>query len=79
MRLRDMKELAAEVEKAGWQIALCEHEPMKLITMCLGVKSDRPYLRMDVPNYMRHPREAARSGPCSHYGREPVGNMRVLR
>jgi SAM-dependent methyltransferase len=56
MRLRDMKELAAEVEKAGWQIALCEHEPMKLITMCLGVKSDRPYLRMDVPNYMRHPR-----------------------
>ncbi len=56
MRLRGMEELAAEIEKAGWQISVCEHEPMKLITMCLAVKSDRPYMRTDSPSQVRHPR-----------------------
>jgi hypothetical protein len=38
MRLRSRKELAAEITRAGWRIALCEHEPMRLITMCLAQK-----------------------------------------
>jgi SAM-dependent methyltransferase len=40
MRLRGGDEVAAEIEKAGWQMATCEKEPMKLITMCRAVKSD---------------------------------------
>ncbi len=55
MRLRDRKELEAELEKAGWQIALCDHEPMRLITMCVAVKSNRPYRRIDSPSYVRRP------------------------
>lgn len=60
MRLRGMEELAAEIEKTGWRIAVCEHEPMKLITMCVAVKSDRPYMRIDSPSQIRHPREKRR-------------------
>ncbi|MBN2295438.1 MAG: class I SAM-dependent methyltransferase family protein [Pirellulales bacterium] len=56
MRLRDMEELANEVEKAGWQISICEHEPMGLITMCLAVKSVDEYLRIDSPSQLRRPR-----------------------
>ena len=36
MRLRNCKELAAEVAKAGWRISVCEREPMQLITMCMA-------------------------------------------
>ncbi|NLF07947.1 MAG: hypothetical protein GX594_08210 [Pirellulaceae bacterium] len=55
MRLRSMEELEAEIEKAGWQIALCDHEPMRLITMCLAVKSERQHRRIDSPSYIRRP------------------------
>jgi SAM-dependent methyltransferase len=47
MRLRSKEEMAAEVEKAGWQISVCEQEPMGLITMCMAVKSDGQRLRID--------------------------------
>ncbi len=40
MRLRNRDELAAVVEQAGWKISVCEHEPMKLITMCLAENLD---------------------------------------
>ena len=53
MRLRDIDELAAEVEKAGWQISICQHEPMRLITMCLAVKSEARPLRIDGPSQRR--------------------------
>ena len=53
MRLRDIDEVATEVEKAGWQISICEHEPMRLITMCLAVKSDVKHLRIDSPSQLR--------------------------
>jgi hypothetical protein len=56
MRLRDIDELAAEVEKTGWQISICEHEPMRLITMCLAVKSEVPQRRIDSPSQLRRPR-----------------------
>jgi SAM-dependent methyltransferase len=49
MRLRNIDELASEVEKTGWQISICEHEPMRLISMCLGVKSPVRHLRTDSP------------------------------
>ncbi len=38
MRLRNCEELSAEVERAGWQISVCEREPMELITMCSATK-----------------------------------------
>jgi hypothetical protein len=47
MRLRSIDELATEVERAGWQISVCEHEPMKLISMCLAVKPDARHRRVD--------------------------------
>jgi len=53
MRLRNIEELTAEVEKAGWQISVCEHEPMRLITMCLAVKSQDRQLRIDSPSQLR--------------------------
>jgi len=40
MRLRSREELAAEVNRAGWQTSVCEREPMGLISMCLATKSD---------------------------------------
>jgi hypothetical protein len=55
MRLRDQDEITAEVEKAGWKIAVCEPEPMKLITMCSAVKTDREHLRIDSPSQIREP------------------------
>ena len=56
MRLRGIDEIAAEVEKAGWQISICEHEPMRLIAMCLAVKSDARHLRVDSPSQLRRSR-----------------------
>ena len=56
MRLRNMEELATEIEKAGWQISICEHEPMRLITMCLAVKSAGKHLRIDSPSELRRRR-----------------------
>jgi hypothetical protein len=53
MRLRDLDEVATEVERAGWQISVCEHEPMQLITMCLAVKSEVKHLRIDSPSQVR--------------------------
>lgn len=55
MRMRSLEELAGEVDKAGWQIRICEHEPMQLITMCLAVKSDQPQRRIDGPSRLLHP------------------------
>ena len=52
MRLRGMEELAEQIEKAGWQLIICEHEPMGLITMCAAVKSERPHVRVDGPSHM---------------------------
>ena len=63
MRLRSIDELAAEVEKAGWRISVCEQEPMRLITMCLAVKSDSQYVRIDSPS---------RTGPPHHKKGEGV-------
>jgi len=60
MRLRTMDELATEVEKAGWQISVCEHEPMELISMCLAVKSDRTYRRIDSPSRLKPYRKQRR-------------------
>jgi SAM-dependent methyltransferase len=53
MRLRGIDEVATEIEKAGWQISICEHEPMRLITMCMAVKSDVKHLRIDGPSQLR--------------------------
>jgi hypothetical protein len=53
MRLRGIDEVASEVEKAGWQISICEHEPMRLITMCLAVKSDMKHRRIDGPSRLK--------------------------
>jgi SAM-dependent methyltransferase len=50
MRLRGQEEIEEEVEKTGWQIAVCESEPMKLITMCSAIKTDRKNLRIDGPS-----------------------------
>lgn len=50
MRLRTSEELAAEVEEAGWQISVCELEPMGLITMCLGMKTAAEQVRIDGPS-----------------------------
>jgi SAM-dependent methyltransferase len=55
MRLRGKEELAAEVEKAGWQISVCEHEPMRLITMCLAVRPDGQRLQVDRRSELRQP------------------------
>ena len=56
MRLRSLEELETEIQKAGWQIVVCEHEPMKLITLCLAVQSNRPRVRIDGPSQLRHSR-----------------------
>lgn len=58
MRLRDSDELATEIKKAGWCIATCEQEPMKLITMCLAAKSDSDtgYRRLDSTSPLRQTR-----------------------
>jgi hypothetical protein len=55
MRLRDIDELTAEVEKTGWQISICEHEPMQLITLCMAVKSEVARRRVDSPSQLRRP------------------------
>lgn len=47
MRLRGIDELAAEVERAGWQISVCEHEPMELISMCMAIKPEASHRRID--------------------------------
>jgi len=56
MRLRSSDELAGEVAKAGWQISVCELEPMGLITMCLAAKSAAEHVRIDGPGRVRQPR-----------------------
>lgn len=68
MRLRDIEELAAEVEKAGWQITVCEHEPMRLITMCLAVKSTAKHVRIDSPSQLKrsHSRTSVSAGSRTH-------------
>lgn len=71
MRLRGGGELAAEVERAGWLICGCEQEPMKLITMCLAVKSDAARLRVDPGSPLRRPR--ARSLVASSAARRTAG------
>jgi hypothetical protein len=53
--LRSAEELATEVEKSGWQLSLCEMEPMRLITMCLAMKSDVPHRFIDSPSQLRRP------------------------
>jgi SAM-dependent methyltransferase len=55
MRLRNSDELASEMAKAGWQLTVCEQEPMRLITMCAAVKSGVPHLRIDSPSLLRRP------------------------
>ncbi len=64
MRLRSLDELASEVERAGWQIAVCEHEPMRLITMCLAAKPDAKHRRVDGNGQAKKPwkRASAASG-----------------
>jgi hypothetical protein len=57
MRLRDQDEITEEIEKAGWKIAVCEPEPMKLITMCSAIKTDREHLRIDSPSQIGKPRK----------------------
>ncbi len=56
MRLRGQDEIAVEIEKAGWKISVCEPEPMKLITMCSAVKTDRANIRIDSPSQIGPPR-----------------------
>jgi SAM-dependent methyltransferase len=53
MRLRSLDELALEVRKAGWRISVCEHEPMRLITMCLAQKTAAAQPRFDGPAVAR--------------------------
>ncbi|MHB1033311.1 MAG: hypothetical protein ACYC35_05640 [Pirellulales bacterium] len=55
MRLRSSDELAREVERAGWQLSVCEQEPLRLITMCVAVKSDAQHQRIDHPSQFRRP------------------------
>ena len=55
MRLRDSDEVARELEKAGWQISICEQEPMKQITMCLATKSGVQHWRIDSQSPLRQP------------------------
>lgn len=61
MRLRSIEELAAEVERAGWQLSVCEHEPMGLISMCLAVKPDGGQRRVDAHSEWNPSREKRRS------------------
>jgi hypothetical protein len=67
MRLRDIDEVAAEVEKAGWQIAVCEHEPMRLITMCMGVKSAKRHLRIDGPSQLQRSHRKSRASTFARW------------
>ncbi len=69
MRLRSAEELAAEVARAGWRIAECEHEPMRLITMCLALKTDPAHLRIDPRSPLRRPRAAGSQAPAEQGGR----------
>lgn len=53
MRLRGRDEISAEIEKAGWKISVCEPEPMRLITMCSAIKTNREHTRIDGPGRIR--------------------------
>jgi hypothetical protein len=55
MRLRGSDEFGAEVEKAGWQISVCQQEPMELITMCLATKRQLQDRRLESENALRPP------------------------
>ncbi len=61
MRLRSMEELEAEIERAGWQISLCDHEPMQLISLALAMKSSESLRRVDSPSRLRRPRTISAS------------------
>ncbi len=70
MRLRDLDELSAEIEKAGWQIDICKHEPMGLITMCMAHKPSDAELRRDDSSMLERPHigrktAAGRPGPAA--------------
>jgi hypothetical protein len=56
MRLRGQDEVTEEIEKAGWKVSICEVEPMRLITMCSAVKTDREQRRIDSPSQTAKPR-----------------------
>lgn len=45
MRLRDADEFRAVIESAGWNVQVCEKEPMGLISMCLAAKDSMPIAR----------------------------------
>lgn len=66
MRLRSSDELAAEVEKAGWRIAECEMEPMRLITMCRAANAEPGRLRVDGESPLRQ--AAAKRAPAPTAG-----------
>jgi SAM-dependent methyltransferase len=68
MRLRSKEELEDEVTKAGWQVSVCEQEPMKVITMCMAVKSDGQRLRIDRREQLARHRLPA-SVPASRHRR----------
>ncbi|MDZ7616749.1 MAG: hypothetical protein U1E05_07080, partial [Patescibacteria group bacterium] len=58
MRLRGIDEVATEVEKAGWHISVCEHEPMELISVCLASKTAVGRRRFDAAAPLAPPRGA---------------------
>ncbi|MBN2578308.1 MAG: class I SAM-dependent methyltransferase family protein [Pirellulales bacterium] len=59
VRLRSEEEMGAEMVRAGWQISVCQQEPMRLITMYLAVKSDGQRLRIDRREQLRRHRVPA--------------------
>jgi len=60
MRLRSCDELAEEVERAGWQLSICDREPMGMISMCLATKSGVSTWRLDKASALREPHVARR-------------------
>ena len=55
MRLRESNEVARVLEDANWQLAICEQEPMRQITMCLATKSGVKNWRLDDRSPLRKP------------------------
>jgi len=65
MRLRDTDEIARVIEEAGWRLAVCEHEPMRLITMCLAAKTDVRHWRLSEENFLKRPHQSRRRSPAA--------------
>ena len=63
MRLRSRDELAAEVVRAGWEMSVCEREPMGLITMCLAAKHAPPWRPSQRESAMRRPHASTPVAP----------------